>query len=173
MSAKDRIVILSGNITDERVDAIVNAANTDLILGAGVAGAIRRRGGDSIQTECSRHGPVPLGGAALTGGGSLPAKHVIHAAAMRLGGQPTAESILDATRNSLEIAARHHLNTISFPALGTGIGGFSMKEAAEIMLSETVAFLATSPHPAVVRFVLFDETAQQVFSEALEKLPAI
>lgn len=163
----DRIQITQGDITDEKVDAIVNAANTDLILGAGVAGAIRRKGGTIIQQECNLHGQVELGGAALTGGGNLPAKHVIHAAAMHLGSQSTADSIADATLNSLLIASSKRFNTISFPALGTGIGGFSMKQAADIMLGVVRDFLSNNDFPRTVRFVLFNEGGLNVFTDVL------
>jgi len=168
MNALARITIVQGDITSEKVDAIVNAANTDLLLGAGVAGAIRSRGGSSIQLECNRHGPVELGGAALTGGGDLPARYVIHAAAMHLGGSTTAESIAKAVLSSLRIAEREQLGTVSFPALGTGIGGFPMDEAARIMLRETIAFLNDNEHPENVRFVLFDEQAFRVFKNVLD-----
>lgn len=165
MKISERIQIAEGDITSEAVDAIVNAANTDLILGAGVAGAIRQKGGPAIQEECNRHGPVELGGAALTGGGDLPAEYVIHAAAMHLGELPTAESITEATRNSLKIAHQEQFNTISFPALGTGIGGFSMKEAARIMLNTVAEFLRENEYPRTVRFVLFDEHGFNIFHE--------
>ncbi len=164
---RDRCKIVQGDITAESVDAIVNAANTDLILGSGVAGAIRVKGGPVIQDECNRHGPIELGGAALTTGGYLQAKYVIHAAAMHLGGKPTAESIRNATLNSLKIARREQMTVISFPALGTGVGGFSMSEAAEIMLSTTVEFLRENDYPEMVRFVLFDSHARDVFEEML------
>ncbi|NQT33858.1 macro domain-containing protein [bacterium] len=170
MDFKDRIEIVQGDITAESVDAIVNAANTELILGSGVAGAIRVKGGPAIQDKCSRHGPIELGRAALTTGGYLQAKYVIHAAAMHLGGKPTAESIRNATLNSLKIAHKEQMPVISFPALGTGVGGFSMSEAAEIMLSTTVEFLRENDYPKVVRFVLFDSHAHDVFEEILDSL---
>ncbi|MCF7811027.1 macro domain-containing protein [bacterium] len=167
LSINDRIQILKGDITNEKVDAIVNAANTDLILGAGVAGAIRCKGGASIQQECDLHGTVELGGAALTGGGDLPAKHVIHAAAMHLGSQPTADSIANATLNSLSLASSKQFNTISFPALGTGIGGFSMEKSADVMMAVVKDFMRNNDFPVIVRFVLFDETGFNVFQNKL------
>src|SRR5215471_18418748 len=101
MSWKSRVILQQGDITDADVEAIVNAANNDLQLGAGVAGAIRRKGGPSIQRECDHIGSIPIGEAALTSGGQLKAKYVIHAASMHLGGMTTAESLEAATRNSL------------------------------------------------------------------------
>ncbi len=170
MRPLDRIEIFRGDITSERVDAIVNAANTDLLLGSGVAGAIRVKGGPSIQDECDAHGPVELGGAALTGGGNLPAANVIHAAAMHLGGLPTEESIRQAVQNSLAIADRERFDAISFPAIGTGVGGFPMEEAARIILEVTVDFLRDHDHPKRVRFVLLDEVAVALFRSRVEGL---
>lgn len=170
MTLADRIEIMQGDITDENVDAIVNAANTNLILGAGVAGAIRKKGGPSIQEECNLQSPVELGEAALTGGGNLPTKKVIHAAVMNLGQAPTKKSIHAATLSSLKLAAEHEVETISFPALGTGVGGFSMEHAARIMLSATRDFLAGHLHPLKVRFVLFDDSARDIFMNVWEEL---
>lgn len=170
MGARERIILLQGDITTEESDAIVNAANTDLILGAGVAGAIAARGGPVIQQECTDHGPVELGGAALTRGGNLPAKFVIHAAAMHLGGNPSEDSIRRSTINSLRIAYQEKMTTISFPALGTGIGGFGMEDAALIMLSATIGFLEVNEYPENVRFVLFDETGLSIFKRVFTEL---
>src|SRR5215470_18565465 len=106
MSWKSRVTLQQGDITDVDVDAVVNAANTDLQLGAGVAGAIRRKGGLTIQQECNVIGPVPLGEAAITGGGQLKARHVIHAASMHLGGHTMERSLTSAMRATFEIARR-------------------------------------------------------------------
>src|SRR5574341_700654 len=138
------------------VDAIVNAANNDLQLGGGVAGAIRRKGGPAIQEECDRIGSIAVGEAAITTGGKLKARYVIHAASMQLGGRTTAESLRASTRNSLACAAEKGLKTISFPAVGTGIAGFPMRECAEIMLDETIKHLRGKTSPEKVYFVLFD-----------------
>ncbi|MBT7616168.1 MAG: hypothetical protein HN590_02655 [Calditrichaeota bacterium] len=166
----DRITIVCGDITSEKVDAIVNAANTDLLLGGGVAGAIRLKGGPSIQAECSKNGPIQLGDAAITGAGDLFARHVIHAAVMHLGDKPTAESIEISTLNSLWIAADNNLEVIAFPALGTGIGGFAMSRSAEIMLREVIEFQTTHECPFEVRFILFDEKSMGTFKESLDLL---
>src|SRR5580704_8566193 len=101
MNIIDKIVLQQGDLTEMDVDAIVNAANNDLQLGAGLAGVIRRRGGESIQRECNDIGTVPVGGAALTSGGKLPARHVIHAASMQLGGHTTTRTLRNATAHSL------------------------------------------------------------------------
>ena len=171
MKVKDRIKIVQGDITSEEVDAIVNAANTDLLLGSGVAGAIRIKGGPTIQAECNRHGPVELGGVAITGGGDLPAKHVLHAAAMHLGGLPTTDSIRDATLNSLRLADEHHLRSIAFPAISTGIFGFPMYRCAQIMLSTVIDYAKGSTGLEKVVFCLYGTEAFEVFARELESLP--
>ena len=163
-----RIHVEQGDITTDHVDAIVNAANDELILGGGLAGAIRRRGGPEIQAECDRHGPIALGQAAITGGGKLPARHVIHQVSMRLGGQTTAESLRSSTAAVLRLAEEHSIKTLAFPATGTGIGGFDMRRCAEIMLEEVRKHLAGKTGLTDVYFVLFDEAGRRVFQETLE-----
>ena len=164
------IAIFRGDITDIEADAIVNAANTDLILGSGVAGAIRRKGGPGIQAECDAESPVPLGEAAITGGSNLKTRHVIHAAAMHLGSGVSAESLLDATLNSLKRVGEAGAATIAFPAIGTGVGGFPVRECAEIMLDAVIARAAEyAPGLGKVYFVLFDEESERIFRAALEE----
>src|ERR1700683_3257815 len=118
-----KIEVPQGVLTDADVDVIVNAANNDLMLGGGVAGAIRVKGGPAIQQECDRIGTIPLGEAAITGAGLVRANHVIHAASMRLGESTSEANLRAATRNSLKRADEHLLKTIAFPAIGTGIAG--------------------------------------------------
>ncbi len=163
MKLADRIEILQGDLTEMDADAIVNAANNDLQLGGGVAGAIRRKGGPEIQKECDEAGPVPVGGAAITSGGKLKARYVIHAASMQLGGQTTAHSLRSSTAHSLRIAAQKRLRTVAFPAVGTGIAGFPMRECAEIMLREVVKHFEGSTSLEKIYFVLFDEEALGTF----------
>ena len=158
-----RVRIEEGDLTEADVDAIVNAANTALRLGAGVAGAIRERGGSAIQAECDAHGAVALGEAALTTAGTLPARHVIHAAVMEPGGQVSEESLRACTRRSLELAAERGLRSIAFPAIGTGVGGFGLQRCAEVMLEEVRAHLAGETSLEEVRFVLFGEPAYRLF----------
>ncbi|HZC45841.1 MAG TPA: macro domain-containing protein, partial [Candidatus Acidoferrum sp.] len=112
-----KIGLRQGDLTDADVDAIVNAANNDLMLGGGVAGAIRVKGGPTIQQECDRVGPIALGEAAITGAGKLRARHVIHAASMRLGESTAEANLRAATRNSLMRADENSLKTIAFPAI--------------------------------------------------------
>jgi O-acetyl-ADP-ribose deacetylase len=167
----DRILIQQGDITDMDVDAIVNAANNDLILGAGVAGAIYRKGGESIQQECNEIGSIPVGYAAITGAGKLKARFVIHAASMGLGGvRTTAKTLRTSTAHSLRLAAERKLKSIAFPAIGTGVSGFPLDECAQIMLAETVHHLQRETSLESVYFVLFDARARDVFQSTWDTL---
>jgi O-acetyl-ADP-ribose deacetylase (regulator of RNase III) len=171
-SLAEKIRIQQGDLTEMDTDAIVNAANNDLILGAGVAGAIRRKGGEEIQRECDAIGSIPVGYAAITKGGKLKARFVIHAASMQLGGKTNAESLRRSAAHSLKIANEHGLKTIAFPAVGTGIAGFPLKECAEIMLREAAEHLRGETSLETVYFVLFDEAAQGVFERAWKEIQA-
>lgn len=167
----ERIIIQHGDITEMEVDAIVNAANNDLLLGAGVAGAIRRKGGEAIQEECNAIGTIPIGYAAITGGGSLPARHVIHAASMSLRGiQTTAKSLRTSTAHSLRLASERGLKTIAFPAIGTGVSGFPVEECAEIMLREAAEHLRGETSLQTIYFVLFDENTRDTFTRTWKRL---
>ncbi len=163
---KGRIVLLEGDITEQQVDAIVNAANSDLVLGAGVAGAIREKGGPSIQEECDAIGAIAVGEAALTGAGELPARHVIHAAGMPPGGAATEESVRSAMRRSLELAREHGCRSIAVPAIGAGIGGLAVRRCAEVLLAEARAHLRGETCLEEIRFVLFGEPVYRVFEMA-------
>jgi len=167
----ERIQIQQGDITEMEVDAIVNAANNDLMLGAGVAGAILRKGGPSIQQECNEIGSIPLGYAAITGAGRLKARYVIHAASMGLGGErTTAKSLRTSTAHSLRLAVDRKLKTIAFPAVGTGVSGFPMGECAQIMLTEAAQHLKGETSLETAYFVLFDERARNTFQRTWNKL---
>jgi O-acetyl-ADP-ribose deacetylase (regulator of RNase III) len=167
----DRIQIQQGDLTEMDVDAIVNAANNDLILGAGVAGAIARKGGESIQRECDDIGSIPVGYAAITVGGKLKARHVIHAASMSLGGmRTTAKTLRTSTAHSLRIAAAHNLKSIAFPAVGTGVSGFPMDECAQIMLTEALLHLKGETSLETIYFVLLDATSRDIFESAWRTL---
>jgi O-acetyl-ADP-ribose deacetylase (regulator of RNase III) len=165
MSIGEKIVVMQGDLTEMDVDAVVNAANNDLQLGGGVAGAIRRKGGDAIQRECDAIGSIPIGGAAITTGGKLHARHVIHAASMQLGGETTARALRSSTAHSLRIAGERKLRSIAFPAVGTGIAGFPLPECAQIMLHEVAEYLKNPTSLEKVYFVLFDEDALKVFEK--------
>ena len=167
----DRILIQQGDLTEMDVDAIVNAANNDLVLGAGVAGAIARKGGESIQRECDNIGSIPVGYAAITGGGKLKARHVIHAASMSLGGmRTTAKTLRTSTAHSLRLAAERKLKSIAFPAIGTGVSGFPMDECAQIMLAEALEHLKNETSLETIYFVLFDAGSRDIFRSALQTL---
>jgi O-acetyl-ADP-ribose deacetylase (regulator of RNase III) len=170
MNLANRIEILQGDLTEMNTDAIVNAANNDLQLGGGVAGAIRRKGGRKIQAECNEIGTIPIGGAAITTGGDLKARYVIHAASMELGGRTDALTLRSSTAHSLRIAAQKKLKTIAFPAVGTGIAGFPMRECAEIMLREVVKHFEGPTSLEKVSFVLFDKDALGTFQSALNEM---
>jgi O-acetyl-ADP-ribose deacetylase (regulator of RNase III) len=169
-SLAERIVIQQGDLTEMDTDAIVNAANNDLVLGAGVAGAIRRKGGDAIQRECDSIGSIPVGYAAITTGGKLKARFVIHAASMQLGGKTSADTLRHSTAHSLRIADERGLKSISFPAVGTGIAGFPLKECAEIMLREAARHLKGETSLETIYFVLFDEVAEGIFTRMWKQI---
>jgi len=163
MTTRARIELAEGDITEQDVDAIVNAANSALALGSGVAGAIRDKGGPSIQRECDAHGAIEVGGAAITGAGALRARFVIHAAGMPPGGRATEESVRSAVRRSLELASERGLRSVAFPAIGAGVGGLSLQRCAEISLEEARRH-AEGPTPLeLIRFVLYGEPAYRVF----------
>ncbi|MGH9377841.1 MAG: macro domain-containing protein [Terriglobia bacterium] len=167
-----KIEFTKGDITEMAVDAIVNAANNDLMLGAGVAGAIRRKGGARIQEECDRIGPVALGDAAVTTGGNLKALYVVHAASMQLGGQTTADSLRLSVKNTLDRAEEKAFRSIAFPAIGTGIAGFPMEQCARIMISETLEHLKARTSLERICFVLYDDAALKTFEETYRRLTA-
>ncbi|KRT63073.1 MAG: appr-1-p processing domain-containing protein [Candidatus Dadabacteria bacterium CSP1-2] len=171
MDLKDKIIVTQGDITDIEVDAIVNAANTRLLLGSGVAGAIRRKGGDSIQKECDKIGSIPLGEAVVTGAGKLKAKFVIHAAGMHLGRSVCEESLREATNNSLLRADEKGVKTVALPAIGTGVGGFPLNRCAQVMIDIVVEYLKNEKTGIEkVYFVLFDMETYKVFNDYLRKV---
>lgn len=171
-SLSEKIVIEQGDLTEMNTDAIVNAANNDLILGGGVAGAIRRKGGDEIQRECNEIGSIPVGYAAITTGGKLKARFVIHAASMRLGGTTSAEALRNSTAHCLKIAKERGLKTIAFPAVGTGIAGFPLEECAKVMLREAAEHLRGGTSVETVHFVLFDDDVKEIFQKTWRELQA-
>jgi O-acetyl-ADP-ribose deacetylase (regulator of RNase III) len=158
-----RIVLLEGDITSIAVDAIVNAANSELLLGSGVAGAIDRRGGPSVGQECAAHGPIEVGSAAVTGAGDLAARFVIHAAGMPPGGQVSEESLRSSLRAALACADEAGCETIAVPAIGAGVGGLSLQTCAEVSLAEARRYSEADGRLAEIRFVLFGEPAFRLF----------
>ncbi len=162
-----RITLHKGDITALETDAIVNAANNALWMGAGVAGAIKRAGGQQIEDEAVRQGPIPVGEAVVTGAGRLRARVVIHAAVMATDLVTDANKIRSATENSLLRAEELSLKSIAFPALGTGVGGFPYSEVAEIMINAVSEHLAGQSGLEEVLFVLYGDEAYRAFQEEL------
>ena len=171
-----RIQIVQGDITRQAVDAIVNAANSGLLGGGGVDGAIHRAGGPAILEACRliRNGPdyrdgLPTGQAVITAGGRLPAAHVIHTVGpVWHGGQQGEPALLASCyRHSLRLAAEHQLASVAFPGISTGIYGYPKKEAAAIAVREVRQWLATHELPHTVVFVAFDETTRRLYEDEL------
>ena len=163
------IKLIQGDLTELDVDAIVNAANAQLILGGGVAGAIRSKGGPTIQEECNRIGGTTVGGAVVTGGGNLKARHVIHAVGPRYGEGDEDNKLRQATLNSLRRATENGMTSIAFPAISTGIFGFPKDRCARIMLDAVQGFLNTEETSLTeVIFCLWSKEDLDVFVEALE-----
>lgn len=167
---KSILELILGDITDSDTDAIVNAANSSLNLGGGVAGAIRRKGGPQIREECNRIGGAPVGSAVMTTGGRLKAKYVIHAVGPVRGEEHEDEKLKDATLNSLILADRHRLKSIAFPAIGTGVFGFPKDRCAMIMLSTTMAYLEDPTRLERVVYCLYDRDTFGIFESTLRNL---
>jgi O-acetyl-ADP-ribose deacetylase (regulator of RNase III) len=161
------IEVRQADITKLEVDAISNAANTDLRHGGGVAGAIVRAGGRSIQDESDRVAPIEIGEAVATGAGELPARWVIHAATMRLGGPTSAEAIRSATASTLRVADELGARSLGLVAFGTGVGGFSIEAAADIEVKEVRRHLEGDGCLERIVFCVFGEHAQRAFDRAL------
>lgn len=162
--------LVMGDITEVNTDALVNAANTALHLGGGVAGAIKRKGGPKIQEECDKIGGTHVGGAVITTGGDLKAKHVIHAVGPRRGEEHEDEKLKDATLNSFILADKFDLKSIAFPAISTGVFGFPKDRCATIMLATTIAYLEGPTELERVVFCLYDRNTLEIFERALESL---
>ena len=167
---RERISILKGDITRQRVDAIVNAANNSLLGGGGVDGAIHRAAGPELLEECRRIGSCPTGKARITGGYRLPVHWVIHTVGPIWGGGDRNEDELLARcyRNSLALAREKGARTLAFPSISTGAYGFPIARAARIALSEIEDFLEKNPIPEEVSIVCFDEHTFDTYMSALE-----
>lgn len=161
-----------GDITESEAEAIVNAANNHFWMGAGVAGAIKRKGGRSIEEAAIKQGPIEVGEAAVTHAGDLKAKYVIHAAVMGQDLLTDASLIRKTTSNALAAGEKHKVKSIELPALGTGVGGFPLSECASVMIKEAYNFLAESVNVKSVGFVLFDKNGYNAFASELIKYRA-
>ena len=164
------IKLVKGDITNLDTDAIVNAANAQLILGGGVAGAIRRKGGPLIQEECNRIGGTFVGGAEITRGGDLKAKYVIHAVGPRMGEGDEDNKLKNATINSLKKADEYNLKSIAFPAISTGIFGYPIDRCAGIMLQNAVDYAKKDTSLEKILFCLYSQSDYNIFEETLKKL---
>ncbi len=163
-----KIEVYHGDIIQLELDALVNAANNRLWMGGGVAGALKRAGGEEIEAEAVKKGPIPIGEALVTGAGELKAKYIIHAAVMGQDLKTDTEKIRQATRNSLLRGDELGIKSIAFPALGTGVGGFRLDECARLMISQVRQYSARKIGLERVVFVLYDEPAYQAFKQELD-----
>lgn len=167
------IEIVQGDVTQQSVDAIVNAANSRLAGGGGVDGAIHRRGGPAIMEETNRRYPdgCPTGSAVISGAGELPAKFVIHAVGpvWNGGGRGEPELLAGAYRRCMELAAEENCQSVAFPAISCGVYGYPIDQAAEIAIDEASEFLQSNDRPSLVRFVLFGEATYNIFEKALKE----
>jgi O-acetyl-ADP-ribose deacetylase (regulator of RNase III) len=166
---RTQLEILEGDITEQEVDAIVNPANAQLQLGSGVAGAIRERGGPSIQEECNRIGGTPVGTAVMTGAGHLKAKRVIHAVGPAMGEGDEDKKLASAVRAALALADRRGLKSLAMPAISTGNFGFPMDRAARIILTEIQRFLQGGTKLERVVICLHGDEAFQTFKKELRR----
>jgi O-acetyl-ADP-ribose deacetylase len=166
---KSILEIAQGDITQQDIEAIGNAANSALAGGGGVDGAIHRAGGPSIMSELkARYKGCPTGSAVITGGGNLKAKHVIHAVGPRYSGSPKDPELLSgAYRKSLELCSQNKISSIAFPSISTGIYGYPVQEASRIALKTVMDYLKDHPEIKLVRFVLFDSKTFEVYKESL------
>ena len=166
------ISLVSGDLTERDVDAIVNAANSRLQHGGGVAGAIVRKGGRVIQEESDRIGSVPVGGAAVTSGGRLKARYVIHAVGPRMGEGDEDRKLRSAMASVLKLATERGMKSISVPAVSAGIFGFPKDRCATILVGETAAFLRDHPDTPLrlVEFCIFDDEARDLFRKEIERI---
>lgn len=165
------IILKQGDITDEKVDAIVNAANSRLQHGGGVAGAIVKKGGYSIQQESNQIGNVKVGNSALTNAGTLPAKKIIHTVGPRWGEGDEINKLSNAVYNSLKLSDEYNLQTISFPAVSSGIFGFPKEKCAEVMLKSIQEYLRKNPETRLtqINFCIIDSQTINIFKKIFSK----
>ena len=165
--SNSKIKLVQGDITELNTDVIVNAANAQLIMGGGVAGAIRRKGGPLIQEECNKIGGHFVGGAVITTGGNLKAKHVIHAVGPRMGEGNEDEKLKNTIINSLKLMDEHELRNIAFPAISTGIFGYPIEKCAKIMISTAKEYLSGETQIEEVVFCLYSKPDFKIFKKEL------
>ncbi len=165
------IITLTGDITKQKVEAIVNPANSWLVMGGGVAGAIKRAGGKEIEEEALKQAPVPVGRAVATGAGKLGAKYVIHAPTMERPAMQTGpENVRLAVKGALECADSLKLESIAFPGMGTGVGGLALEKAAQVMIRETKGHIDEKTSLRKILFIGFRDEMTHAFSMAVKKV---
>jgi len=169
---RSKLELVQGDITQQDTQAIVNAANSSLLGGGGVDGAIHRAGGPQILEECRRIGGCPPGEARITSGGRLKAKYVIHTVGpiYRDGGHGEPETLSNAYHNSLALASQRGIQSVAFPSISTGAYGYPIEQAARIALQTAMAYLGAHPEIELVRFVLFGSAAYQAYDKTLKAL---
>jgi len=165
------ITVLTGDITEQKVDAIVNPANSLMIMGGGVADAIKRAGGKEIEDEAKEHAPVAVGKAIATVAGQLKAKHVIHAPTMKMPAMSIDKrNVQSAVRGALECAKQLQINTIAFPGMGTGVGGLSLEEAARTIVNEIKKHIDEGTSLNRIVLVGFSENLTHAFEKAISEI---
>lgn len=169
---KSVLELIEGDITEQETDAVVNAANSSLLGGGGVDGAIHRAGGPKILEECRKLGGCPTGEARITTGGNLKAKNVIHTVGpiYSSGQRREAELLANAYKNSLSLASQYRLKSVAFPSISTGAYGYPVNEAATTALKTVINYLKTHTDIELVRFILFGQKAYQAYDKALQEL---
>ena len=166
---KAKLSVVHGDITDTGAEAIANAANDKLWMGGGVAGAIKKAGGEEIEIEAMKKGPVPVGEVAITDAGALDAKNIIHAVVMGQDLKTNEEYIRNATRNTIKAADDIPVQSLALPAFGTGVGHFPAEQCSKIMVEESVEGLLSAKNLLQVKIVLKDAGIYEIFRQALER----
>lgn len=164
------IIVEQGDITESPADAIVNAANSDLWMGSGVAGAIKRKGGIQIENEAMAQGPIKPGQAVITSAGNLSARYVIHCAGMPPGGRATYEYVRNSAFAALQLCAEKDVQSIAFPAIGSGVGGLTSTESAEAILEAIIEYSNQPKSVKKVILVGYSESARTTFEHVLESM---
>jgi O-acetyl-ADP-ribose deacetylase len=167
---KHRVKIVLGDIALAKTEAVVNAANNELWMGSGVAGALKRAGGIQIEQEAVQQGPIAVGESVMTSAGTLPSLYVIHAAAMAPDRAATPQSVTAATGSALRLACEKDIDSIALPALGTGVGGLSLRECAEVMLEQVHHHCLNREQPGEIHLVLFGQNALEIFNEVYDAM---
>ncbi|HKJ68661.1 MAG TPA: macro domain-containing protein [bacterium] len=165
-----KVEIVQGDLSEQDTTAVVNAANNHLWMGSGVAGALKKKGGESIEQEAIEQGPTNIGNSVLTKGGDLKARYVIHAVSMGQDMKTNIDYVAKATRSALQLADEEGIGSVSFPAIGAGAGGLEMHQVASTMLTQTIDHLQSDTSIRLVRFVLFDEKTHEAFNDELRHM---